>query len=104
MFSITVGDDGEIHLSGRFDASRVEQAEAVFNRVTNTCRVNFSDLQYISSAGLGVLLKTQKRLNASGQSLILIRMNKLVRDVFHIARFDLVFQIDEEQSPPLKMS
>jgi hypothetical protein len=31
-------------------------------------------------------------------------MNKLVRDVFRIARFDLVFQIDEEQSPPLKMS
>ena len=54
MFSITVGDDGEIHLSGRFDASRVEQAEAVFSRVTNTCHVNFSELQYISSAGLGV--------------------------------------------------
>lgn len=53
MFSITVGDDGEIHLAGRFDASRVEQAEAVFSRVNNTCRVNFSELQYISSAGLG---------------------------------------------------
>ena len=104
MFSITVGDDGEIHLSGRFDASRVDQAEAVFSRLNGTCRVNFSDLQYISSAGLGVLLKTQKRLSTSGHSLILVRMNKLVRDVFRIARFDLVFQIDEEQSPPLKMS
>jgi len=104
MFSITVGDDGEIHLSGRFDASRVEQAEAIFSRVTSTCRVDFSDLQYISSAGLGVLLKTQKRLSTTGQSLILVHMNKLVRDVFHIARFDLVFQIDEEQGPHLKMS
>lgn len=104
MFSITVGDDGEIQLSGRFDASRVEQAEAIFNRVNSTCKVNFSDLQYISSAGLGVLLKTQKRLSASGHSLILIRMNKLVRDVFRIARFDLVFQIDEEQGPHLKMN
>jgi anti-sigma B factor antagonist len=104
MFSITVGDDGEIHLSGRFDASRVEQAEAVFNRVTETRRVDFSDLQYISSAGLGVLLKAQKRLSASGHSLILVHMTKLVRDVFHIARFDLVFQIDDEQGPHLKMS
>lgn len=103
MFSITVGDDGAIHLAGRLDASRVEQAEAVFGRVTDTCRVDFTDLQYISSAGLGMLLKTQKRLSASGKGLVLVHMNKLVRDVFRIARFDLVFQIDEEDHPPLKL-
>jgi anti-sigma B factor antagonist len=104
MFSIAVGDDGEIRLSGRFDASRVQQAEAVFDRVTDTCRVDFTDLEYISSAGLGVLLKTQKRLSTSRNSLILVHMTKLVRDVFRIARFDMVFQIDEEQSPPLRMT
>ncbi|MGB6033012.1 MAG: STAS domain-containing protein, partial [Bacteroidota bacterium] len=67
----------------------------VFDRVTETCRVNFKDLDYISSAGLGVLLKTQKRLGAAGNGLILTNMRKLVRDVFRIARFDVIFKIEE---------
>jgi anti-sigma B factor antagonist len=95
MFAITVKDDGEIILSGRLDASQVEIADAIFDRVRATTRVNFGELDYISSAGLGILLKTQKRLSSSGQFLILFNMNKLVRDVFRIARFDLVFRIEE---------
>ncbi len=95
MFSITLTDASEILLAGRFDASQVEQANAVFDHVSGSCRVNFRDLDYISSAGLGVLLKTQKRLGETGNTLILTNMNKLVRDVFRIARFDIVFPIEE---------
>jgi len=95
MFSISVNDNGEILLSGRFDASQAGHASEVFDQVSETTRVNFRDLDYISSAGLGVLLKTQKRLGESGNGLILTNMNKLVRDVFRIARFDVVFEIEE---------
>jgi len=95
MFSIARGEQGEIILGGRFDASRADEANAVFDRLTATTRVNFSGLEYISSAGLGVLLKTQKRLAGAGQALILYNMNKLIRDVFRIARFDIVFKIEE---------
>lgn len=96
MFSITV-KDGEIFLSGRFDASQVDDASAVFDEMTTTTTVNFKDLDYISSAGLGVLLKTQKRLREKGGGLVLTQMKKLVRDVFRIARFDLVFEITSEE-------
>ncbi len=95
MFSISVDDNGEILLSGRFDASQVGHASEVFDQVTETCRVNFKDLDYISSAGLGVLLKTQKRLGTAGNGLVLTNMNKLVRDVFRIARFDVIFKVEE---------
>jgi anti-sigma B factor antagonist len=95
MFSIARGEQGEIILGGRFDASRADEANAVFDRLTATTRVNFSGLEYISSAGLGVLLKTQKRLAGTGQALILYNMNKLIRDVFRIARFDIIFKIEE---------
>jgi anti-sigma B factor antagonist len=97
MLTVTVQDDGEIVLAGRFDASQIEVASAVFDRVMTTSRVNFQDLVYISSAGLGVLLKTQKRLSGSGQTLILVKMTKFVRDVFKIARFDLVFPIEDSE-------
>lgn len=96
MFSITVKDDGEVMLAGRLDASQVDVADAVFSRLKMTTKVNFQGLDYISSAGLGILLKTQKRLGETGQSLVLTKMNKLVRDVFRIARFDLVFRIEED--------
>jgi anti-anti-sigma factor len=96
MFSITVKDDGEVMLAGRLDASQVDVADAVFSRLRTTTKVNFQGLDYISSAGLGILLKTQKRLGETGQSLVLTKMNKLVRDVFRIARFDLVFRIEED--------
>jgi len=95
MFAISVGDNGEVVLSGRFDAAQVDTANAVFDTLTRTTRVNFKDLDYISSAGLGALLRTQKRLNRDGQSLILTNMHKLVRDVFRMARFDVVFRIEE---------
>jgi anti-sigma B factor antagonist len=96
MFSITVNDDGQVMIAGRLDASQVDVADAVFSRLTTTTKVDFQGLDYISSAGLGVLLKTQKRLGETGHSLILTRMNKLVRDVFRIARFDIVFRIEED--------
>ena len=86
---------GEVVLVGRLGASQVDAASSVFDRLTSTTRVNFEHLDYISSAGLGILLKTQKRLGESGQRLVLTRMNKMVRDVFRVARFDLVFSIED---------
>ena len=95
MFSASITGEGEVVLAGRFDASQVETASVVFDTLTMTTKVNFEKLDYISSAGLGILLKTQKRLGATGHSLILVKMNKLVRDVFRVARFDLVFAIED---------
>jgi len=51
-------------------------------------------LEYISSAGLGVLLATYKRLAASGQTVKLVGMRKLVRDVFRYSRMDTIFEVE----------
>jgi anti-sigma B factor antagonist len=96
MFTIAQKENGEIVLTGRFDASRVAEADAILDRVTATSRVDMKDLDYISSLGLGILLKTQKRLKSNGNELILANMNKLIRDVFRIARFDTIFRIEGE--------
>jgi anti-sigma B factor antagonist len=94
MFEFRIAEDGQILLSGRLDASQSERAKKEFDKITNSAILNFKDLEYISSAGLGVLFAAQKRLKDSGQGLKLVQMNQHIRDVFRYARFDLVFEIE----------
>jgi anti-sigma B factor antagonist len=94
MFDISVTDTGDVVLSGRFDAAQVDRAKAVFDRVNVTTCVDFKDLVYVSSAGLGVLMATQKRLSDQGQKLRLKNVSGHIREIFKIARFDLIFEIE----------
>ena len=94
MLHIDDSEPGTIHLVGRFDASQEEKARQVFARIPATCTVSFERLDYISSAGLGVLLETQKRLDRKGYELRLVSMNPPIRNVFAIAGFDAVFKIE----------
>jgi anti-sigma B factor antagonist len=94
MLEIKINDAQEILLSGRFDASQVERANQVFEKIDKSVVVNFKDLDYISSAGLSVLLVTQKRLSEKNQQLKLINMNNHIRDVFMYAGFDAIFEIE----------
>jgi anti-anti-sigma factor len=93
MFNATMPEEGQVRLSGRFDAAQVEKARTVFDRITAATVVDFAELEYISSAGLGILLMTQRRLKESGNGLKLINMNKHIRDVFQYAGFDKIFEI-----------
>ena len=94
MMKIEFGENSEIRLAGRFDASQVEYAKSILGSISKSSVVNFKDLEYISSAGLGVLLMTQKRLGEAAQSLTLTNMNKHIRDVFQFAGFDTIFDIE----------
>jgi anti-anti-sigma factor len=55
--------------------------------------VDFGELDYISSAGLRVLLMLGKKLTGSDGKLALCGMNASVREVFDIAGFSTVFTI-----------
>ena len=94
MFRIELAESDQIRLFGRFDASQVENARTILDKVTKSSIVDFKDLEYISSAGLALLLVTQKRLRESGNSLKLVNMNKHIRDVFYYAAFDTIFEIE----------
>ena len=93
MFDIRLTETGEVALSGRFDAAQVDHAKAVLDRLTVTTSVDFKDLVYVSSAGLGVLMATQKRLSEKGHKLKLKNVSGHIREIFKIARFDLIFEI-----------
>jgi len=94
MFNIKIGDEGHVELTGRFDASKAKMAKEVFDEIRGTTKVDFKDLYYISSAGLGILLVTQKRLKNNDSELLLINMNDHLREIFKYAGFDMIFKIE----------
>jgi anti-sigma B factor antagonist len=94
MFDIQKGHNGEIVLSGRLDAAQVDRVREELKTVTRSCTVDFTGLDYISSAGMGVLLGVQKRLADAGHSLKLVNLNRHIREIFRIAGFDNVFLIE----------
>ena len=96
MFSAKILENDEIFFSGRLDASQVEKANKVLDQVNSSKTLNFQELEYISSAGLGILLSHQKRLNALGYTLKLANLNKHIKDVFMFTGFDKIFTIEQK--------
>ena len=94
MLEIREGEGGTVVLVGRFDASQTAGAEKVLDRLSGRAVLDVSELHYISSAGLGVLLKTQKRLVAAGGGLRLVNPNRHLRDLFRFSGFDRIFEIE----------
>jgi anti-sigma B factor antagonist len=97
MFAIDNGPTGVVVVSGRLDAAQSPAAQAFLDGVQGTVTLDCSGLEYISSAGLGVLLKTQKRLLASGGKLRLSGVNRHLQDIFGYSGFDQLFEIEPAQ-------
>lgn len=74
---------------GRLDTSTAPQLEAEMNDSLDSAKdliLDFSELEYISSAGLRVILKAQKLMNKQG-TMKLTGVNDTVMEVFDITGF-----------------
>ena len=78
-----------IALEGRLDTTTspdLEEALAASLDGVTALVFDFAKLDYLSSAGLRVLLSAQKRMNRQG-SMKLVRVNDAVKEVFEITGF-----------------
>jgi anti-sigma B factor antagonist len=98
MFDIDFNNSGTVVVSGRLDAAQAPKAQEFLDRVLDECIVDMSALEYISSAGLGVLLKTHKRLMVNASELKLINVNSHINDIFRYSGFDKLFIIETASS------
>jgi anti-sigma B factor antagonist len=94
MFDIGFAEDGNVRVSGRLDAAQAPGAQAFLDKVSGACVIDMAELEYISSAGLGVLLRTHKRLMAAKQGVRLINVSTQIRDIFRYSGFDKLFTIE----------
>lgn len=56
--------------------------------------IDFADLEYISSAGLRVLIATQKKLKADDIPLVIRNVNDSVNEIFRMSGFDKILKIE----------
>lgn len=86
-----------INLVGRLDTTTAPNLEGELRKsVNNVDKLVFdmSKLEYISSAGLRVLLSAQKVMNKQGE-MIIRSANETVMEVFEVTGFVDVLNIEE---------
>lgn len=101
IFSMTITKNKNdnfltLKLEGRLDTTTAPQLENELSENLNgvtELTIDFAELSYISSAGLRVLLATQKRMNKQG-SMKLINVNEIVMEVFEITGFVDILTIE----------
>ena len=94
MFQIGFDQAGRIIAEGRLDAAQAPHAQEFLDAITDECILDLGKLEYISSAGLGVLLRTHKRLMGGGGGLKLVNVNSHIGDIFMYSGFDKLFEIE----------
>lgn len=86
-----VGDIIVLAITGRLDGQHAQEAEQVFMSLTQGGKtqyvLDFTDMAYISSAGLRVVLIAAKKVRSVQGRLICSGMNDQVRDVFEMSGF-----------------
>ena len=92
---VTDGKNITISVSGRLDTNTSPVLESNITDIESyeSLIFDFENLDYISSAGLRVLLSAQKRMNKANKTLSIINCNETVKDVFDITGFTDILTI-----------
>ena len=94
-----------VAVAGSLDSNTSPQAQQALDGIlANGARkivIDFSAVDYISSAGLRVMLAMAKRLSGGG-ALRLFGLNETVREVFDISGFSTILAVFATEAEALK--
>ena len=90
------GAELTLNVVGRLDTATAPQLEAEVNaNLAGVTKLvfDFSGLEYLSSAGLRVLLQSQKAMNKQGE-MVVRNVNETVSEIFEVTGFADVLTIE----------
>ena len=94
-----------IRCEGRLDAMSSPQLENTMNSIIddkhNKVLIDFSKIEYLSSAGMRLLLSVTKRLKTAGGQLSLFGIHDDVMEIIRMAGFDHILNIFPDESQAL---
>ena len=86
-----------VAIKGRLDADSSAEAENVVKDVlggeTNRLLFNLEGLEYLSSAGLRVLLSAAKEMRRREGKIVLCALNEFVKEIFEVSGFQSLIPI-----------
>ena len=65
--------------------------------------LNFSNVEYLSSAALGKLITLNKKVNGAGGKLVLCAIDPQIKEVFEITKLDRLFNIQKDEQSALQV-
>ena len=92
----TNGNITEVAVEGRLDTTTAPELEAALKDAADSADklvLDFSKLDYVSSAGLRVLLATHKKMAAKG-GMTVTGVNEIVNEIFDITGFSDILNIE----------
>jgi anti-sigma B factor antagonist len=108
-FNTSVKDQGDVsivYLNGYLDAHTASVLENNFSDLINKDKykivVNFKDLQYISSAGLGVFMAFIEKIRENSGDIKLSSMSEKVYNIFDLLGFPLLYEIYKSEEEAVK--
>lgn len=96
-----------VAIAGNLDSTTSPEAQKALEAVVAGAKMvalDFSELDYISSAGLRVLLGAAKQLRGSGGTLRMFGLNQSVREVFEISGFSAILAVYPSEAEALGAS
>ncbi|MBQ6075991.1 MAG: STAS domain-containing protein [Lachnospiraceae bacterium] len=84
-------DRAAVQITGRLDTVTSEELKRKLAEAdVSDCdlELDFTGVEYISSAGLRLLVALQKQAAASGHKMAVKNINRVVREIFKVAGFD----------------
>ena len=90
------GAELTVTVTGRLDTTTAPQLEAEFKQNINGVEklvLDFANLEYLSSAGLRVLLAAQKAMNKQGE-MVIRNVNETVNEIFEVTGFIDILTIE----------
>jgi anti-anti-sigma factor len=94
MLEIQVENEGRVRLKGRLDAASAPKAREALRPLKGPMALDMSDLEYISSAGIGVVVETYKRLHGEGAGFRVLNLSPGVKAVFRFAGLEQMLAIE----------
>ena len=106
QISIKTADEVTVmDFEGELDTQTSPDAQSQITRLVEEgarkILVNFDKLDYVSSAGLRVLLTAAKQLKADDGELRICCLNDMVKEVFDISGFITIFNVFASESEAL---
>ena len=102
----TQADVTLVAIAGNLDSNTSPQAQQALDAILASggrkVAIDCTALDYISSAGLRVLLGTVKRLSGAGGALRLFGLNETVREVFQISGFSTILAVFATEADALE--